>query len=46
MLKILDKYKGVILFILVFVVMLNMYTERIKQLNILEQQSNIAYYEK
>lgn len=46
MLKVLDKYKGVILFILVFVVMLNMYTDRIKQLNDIEQQSNVAYYEK
>lgn len=46
MLRLLDKYKGVILFVLVFVVMLNMYTERIAQLKIQEQQSNIAYYEK
>lgn len=46
MLKVLDKYKGGILFILVFVVMFNMYAERIEQLKIQEQQSNIAYYEK
>lgn len=46
MLKVLDKYKGVILLTLVFVVMLNMYTDRIKQLNNIEQQSNVAYYEK
>lgn len=46
MLKVLDKYKGVILLILVFVVMLDMYTNRIEQLNNIEQQSNVAYYEK
>lgn len=44
MTKFLDEYKGVILFILVFVFMLNMYTTRIKELNELEQ-TNIAYYE-
>ncbi|MCI8794734.1 MAG: hypothetical protein HFI73_05090 [Bacilli bacterium] len=44
MIKFIDEYKGVILFILVFVLMLNMYTSRIKELNELEQ-TNIAYYE-
>lgn len=44
MIKFIDEYKGVILFILVFVLMLNMYTSRIKELNELEQ-ANIAYYE-
>lgn len=44
MIKLLDKYKGVILFILVFALMLNLYTSRIKELNELEQ-TNIAYYE-
>lgn len=46
MLKVLDKYKGVILLTLVFVVMLDMYTARIEQLNNIEQQTNVAYYEK
>ncbi len=44
MIKFIDEYKGVILFILVFVLMLNMYTSRIKELNELEQ-TNIVYYE-
>lgn len=44
MIKFIDEYKGVILFILVFVLMLNMYTIRIKELNELEQ-TNIAFYE-
>ena len=44
MIKFIDEYKGVILFILVFVIMLNMYTSRINELNELEQ-TNIAYYE-
>ena len=44
MIKFIDEYKGVILFILVFVLMLNMYTSRIKELNELEQ-TNIAYDE-
>lgn len=44
MIKFIDEYKGVILFILVFVLMFNMYTIRIKELNELEQ-TNIAYYE-
>ncbi len=44
MIKFIDEYKGVILFILVFVLMLNMYTSRINELNELEQ-TNIAYYE-
>ena len=44
MIKFIDEYKGVILFILVFVLMLNMYTSRIDELNELEQ-TNIAYYE-
>ena len=44
MIKFIAEYKGVILFILVFVLMLNMYTSRIKELNELEQ-TNIAYYE-
>ena len=43
MIKFIDEYKGVILFILVFVLMLNMYTSRINELNELEQ-TNIAYY--
>lgn len=43
----LNKYKGGIMFILVLVVMFSMYTNRIKELNSLEQQSNqVAYYEK
>ncbi len=45
MMKVLNKYKGVILFILVFVLMLNMYTARIKELKKMEQ-TNIALYEK
>lgn len=44
MIKFIDEYKGVILFVLVFVLMFNMYTSRIKELNELEQ-TNIAYYE-
>ena len=44
MIKFIDEYKGVILYILVFVLMLNMYTSRINELNELEQ-TNIAYYE-
>lgn len=44
MIEFIDKYKGVILFILVFIFMLNMYTTRIKELNELEK-TNIAYYE-
>ena len=44
MISLLDKYKGVILFILVFFVMFNMYTARIEELNKLEQ-TNIAFYE-
>lgn len=44
MIKFIDEYKGVILFILVFVLMFNMYTSRIKELNELEQ-TNIAFYE-
>lgn len=44
MIKFIDEYKGVILFILVFVLMLNIYTSRIKELNELEQ-TNIVYYE-
>ena len=44
MIKFIDEYKGVILCILVFVLMLNMYTSRINELNELEQ-TNIAYYE-
>ena len=44
MISLLDKYKGGILFILVFVFMFNMYTNRIKELNQLEQ-TNIAFYE-
>ena len=44
MIKFIDEYKGVILFILVFVLMLNMSTSRINELNELEQ-TNIAYYE-
>ena len=44
MIKFIDEYKGVILFILVFVLMLNMYSSRINELNELEQ-TNIAYYE-
>ncbi len=43
MIEVLDKYKGVILFILVFVVMFNMYASRIKQLNE-QEQTNISYY--
>lgn len=45
MISLLDKYKGVILFILVFFIMFNMYTTRIEELNNLEQ-TNIAFYEK
>ena len=45
MISLLDKYKGGILFILVFFIMFNMYTDRIKELNQLER-TNIAYYEK
>lgn len=45
MISLLDKYKGVILFILVFFIMFNMYTSRIEELNNLEQ-TNIAFYEK
>lgn len=44
MIKLIDKYKGVILFILVFALMLNMYTARIKELNE-QEKTNIAYYE-
>lgn len=44
MIKFIDEYKGVILFILVFVLMFNMYTSRIKELNELGQ-TNIAFYE-
>ena len=45
MIRLLDKYKGGILFILVFFLMFNMYTARIKELNELEQ-TNISFYEK
>ena len=45
MISLLDKYKGGILFILVFFIMFNMYTSRIEELNNLEQ-TNIAFYEK
>lgn len=44
MIKLIDKYKGVILFILVFALMLNLYTARIKELNE-QEKTNIAYYE-
>lgn len=45
--EVLNKYKGVIMFILVVVVMFSMYTNRIKELNSLEQQNNqVACYEK
>lgn len=43
MVDVLNKYKGVILFVLVTIVMFNMYTERIQELNSIEQ--NVAYYE-
>lgn len=46
MMRVLDKYKGVIMFILVIAVMFNMYTNRIKELNSFEQQTQVAYYEK
>ncbi len=46
MLKVLDKYKGGILLILVVAIMFSMYTDRIKQLRLIEEQTNIAYYEK
>ncbi len=43
MTKILEEYRGLILLVIVFVVMLNMYTNRIEQLNQVEQnQVNIA----
>ena len=45
MIRLLDKYTGGILFILVFILMFNMYTSRIQELNQLEQ-TNISVYEK
>lgn len=45
MISLLDKYKGGILFILVFCLMFNFYTARIKELRSIEQ-TNIALYEK
>ena len=45
MISLLDRYKGGILFILVFFIMFNMYTTRIQELNSIEQ-TNIATYEK
>lgn len=44
--KILSEYKGVILLFIVLVVMSNMLSVRVKELNNVKESNTIAYYEK
>ncbi len=46
MLKVATEYKGVILLFIVLVVVANMITGRVKQLDATEETTTIAYYEK
>lgn len=44
--KVLSEYKGVILLFLVLVLMGSMLSNRVKELNAIEESNTIAYYEK
>lgn len=46
MTKILNEYKGVILFFIVLIIMASMLNNRVKELNALNESNTIAYYEK
>lgn len=46
MLRILNEYKGVILFFLVLIIMASLWSNNVKKLNELENSNTVNYYEK